>query len=102
MNYPGGYYCQCPETRQIAASQITTYPEQIPESDCQGFPFNHLGLYTCSNNDYGYQECQCPEAGTGTFKLVEGTGGCLGKQYEQVYMQTFFMQTFFLQYINKN
>jgi len=79
VNYPGGYYCQCPETRQIAASQITTYPEQIPESDCQGFPFNHLGLYTCSNNDYGYQECQCPEAGTGTFKLVEGTGGCLAE-----------------------
>ena len=79
VNYPGGYYCLCPETRQLASSQITVYPEQIPESECQGFPFTHLGLYTCSNDDYGPQECLCQESGTGIYKLVAGTGGCISK-----------------------
>jgi len=80
VNFDGGYYCSCPTTRQLGASVITIYTEEIPESQCEGYPVFHQQGYLCSETSlYGPEECTCAEIGTGLRKLVANTGGCLGK-----------------------
>ena len=79
VNTIGGFYCNCPETHELGSNLIEVYTEEIPESQCTGFPDNHVSSYSCSNEPYGLGECRCPEESTGNFKLVANTGGCLGK-----------------------